>query len=104
MTWTARPSDVRHVRAKYRAVAECTYRDGDRHCAWTHEQTAYETDAYTRRQARQHVTASGHEVVVVVRDVTRYYVPAALREQLADSDTPADGVTRLGVTEESRED
>lgn len=104
MTWTARPSDVRHTRARYRAVAECTHREDGKRCAWTHEQTAYETDAYTRRQARQHVVTSGHGVYVVVRDVTHYYLPAALREQLADPDAPADGVTRPGVTEESRED
>lgn len=104
MTWTVRPSDVRVTRAKYRAVAECTHRDDAGACVWTHTQAVYETDVYTRRQAKQHVVTSGHNVVVVVRDVTRYYLPAALREQLADPDTPADGVTRPGATEEFKED
>lgn len=104
MSWTIRPTDVLNTRAKYRAVAECTHREDGKRCTWTHTQIPYETDAYVRRQARQHVSVSGgHEVVVVVRDVTRYYLPAALRELLAESDAPADGVTRPGVTEESRE-
>ena len=105
MTWTVRPTDVLNTRAKYRAVAECTHREDGKRCTWTHTQIPYETDAYVRRQARQHVSGSGgHEVVVVGRDVTRYYLPKALLEQLTPADDPADGVTRPGVLKESRED
>lgn len=102
-----RPSDVYFTRAKYKAVAECEYPSpaAYQRCHWSVTPTAWDKDADVRRDAREHVRLNpGHSVVVVVRDVTRYYLQASLVAALT-ADTPSgDGDDALATETESRED
>lgn len=79
-----RLSDVDMIRATYRAQALCTGVD-DAGCPW---QPFASNDRETRQQAREHVLRTpGHEVVVTVADVARYYLPKALVAALTPEST-----------------
>jgi hypothetical protein len=97
----ARPSDVYHTRAKFKAVAECEHE----RCAWKRVPAAWQKDADTRREAKQHVLRNpGHEVVVYVRDVARYYLTDALVAELTADKPPASVDDRPVVSSEPQED
>lgn len=107
-----RVSDVHRFRARYRAVAECDY-VAERsvvnvthgRCQWTFIPHPWEPDADVRKAAQQHVREFvGHEVVVTVRDVTRYYLPNDLVAELRASTDVGDVADPGTNPEELRED
>lgn len=98
----ARLSDVAHVRVTYRATALCGGVDGNG-CPW--RPFAPGDDRETRRQAREHVASTpGHEVVVTVPDVARYYLPDALVASLTPAESPAGGDDQPAAQPEPQED
>lgn len=95
----AKPSDVDHVRVKYRVQVRCEG-VGSVNCVWQPFSPVDTRDA--RRQARKHAAQfPGHEVVATVADVTRYYLP---NKVLARLRPPADGDDQPSIETELKED
>lgn len=91
----AKRGDLHHLRTKYKAVAECDFGEGDGvtsyRCPWMFIPHPWDTDADCRKAAKDHVmTYPGHEVVVTVRDLTRYYLPDALVAELTAVPDPGE--------------
>lgn len=108
----ARLSDVHQLRATFKAVATCEWEDKSNfdlvtreRCHWKFTPLAWEKDADCRRAAKTHVAENpGHDVVVEVRDVTRYYLPDTLVAELTAETKPAGRNVRATAQLESKED
>lgn len=102
MTKRVKSSDVQHLRLTYRAQARCDGHEGAG-CRW--QPFAAGDDREVRRQAREHVQFyPGHDVVVTVADVTRYYLPKDLVAELTVETPAANGDDQPDTLPESKED